>query len=139
MNVLNKTIVNGTMPGQELSTLFQVLDLIRVIIRDYFSRVVSGLGIILNLIFLVILLNKKLKNSIYNFFWSRSFCNLIVCIFGLAYMDFPDVREKRPLYILIHQVYITGFTMRLALLASVLTDCFLILNRLFNLSNRLLD
>ena len=70
MNVSNQTIVNGSMPGQELSALFQDLELIRVIIKDYLSRVVSGLGIFLNIIFLVILLNKKLKNSIYKYFWS---------------------------------------------------------------------
>ena len=128
MNVSNQTIVNGSMPGQELSALFQDLDLIRVIIRDYFSRKVSGLGIFLNLIFLVILLNKKLKNSIYNFFWSRSFCNLIVCIFGLAYMDPLKQKVERPLYLLIHQVYIIGFTIRIVLLASTMTDCLLILN-----------
>ena len=136
MNVLNQTIVNGTMPGQELSALFQDLDLIILIIRDYFSRIVSGLGIFLNLIFLVILLSKKLKNSIYSYLWSRSFCNLIVCIFGLVYMDPPDQRLDRPLYLQIHQVIISGFTIRTVLLASAITDCLLILNRYFNLSNR---
>ena len=136
MNVTNQTSVNGSMSILELSVLCQDLDQIREVLRDYVSRVVSGLGIFLNLIFLRLLLNKKLKNSIYNYLWSRSFCNTIVCIFGLAYMDAPVQKVERPLYLLIHELYIIGFTLRIALLASAFTDCLLILNRYFNLSNK---
>ena len=49
------------------------------IIENYFIRLVGAIGVVFNIFFAVILLNKSLKHKIYNFLWCRAVCYLTLC------------------------------------------------------------
>ncbi len=136
MNFENLTAANNSVQAVESGLLYQYLDQIRFILENYVNRAISGTGILLNLFFLCTLLNKKLKHKIYNFFWARSFCNLVVCIFGLTFFNFASEFEPLPLYMMIFRLYINGPTIRAAFLASTISDILLILNRHYCLDKK---
>ncbi len=101
----------------------------------YINRIIGGIGIILNILFVVLLTNKKLKHSIYNFLLIRQFVSLITCFlvtfnngscFGCNYST---------LWLAYYSWYNTMF-LRNSLLASFITGNLLILNRYFEIIHR---
>ena len=130
MNITNQTT-------DQLSSFYHALDLTTFILENYVCRVVTGLGIIFNMCLLRLLLNKRLTHTMYNYLWSRAFCNMIVCLFGLVYMDFPrQIISQLPYYRLIYQAYMITALIRTAFLASAVSDILLVLNRYFNILNK---
>ncbi len=137
MNLTNLTadkIVLSSIPSYGL--FYQVLDQITLILLNYLGRVISGFGILLNTFFLFLLLKKCFKNQIYNYFWSRAFCNLIASIFGVIFVQFPLELMTYEKYTLIHQLYISGFGTRAVLMASSVSDILLIVNRYYSMTER---
>ena len=56
------------------------------IIDNYLIGTAGGGGVHFNLLFSILLLNKQLKHRIYNYFWCRTICNLIVCLLASGYV-----------------------------------------------------
>ncbi len=85
---ISYTIVNISQEinTANMTTSFLALIQISNIIENYIIRFISITGMILNFISLAILLNKDLNHFIYNYIWSRFFCNLIVCATGAGYV-----------------------------------------------------
>lgn len=106
------------------------------LINDYANCIVSIVGTVLNLFTLLLLTNNAFKHKFYDFLRCRCFCNLIVCAFGIVYVDVfcrgcPVNYARLLLYSnLVH------IPLRMAFLASAISDVLLIINRLSMLFNR---
>ncbi len=119
--------------NDELGPLYQSLDQIKFILENYVNRTISGVGIVLNSFFLFVLINKALnKKKVYNCLWTCTFCNLIVCVYGVAYLQQPEQLYPVPLYELIYRMC-TSITIRVAFLASLLSKILLVLERYYRL------
>lgn len=84
---MNISSLNGTNNGTSFIVL--ALDLAREIVIDYGTRVVSIIGIFVNLLGLLVLRNKDLEEKFYDCLYWRCFCNLVVCMFGSLHSQFP--------------------------------------------------
>jgi len=102
----------------------------------YINRIIGFLGVILNLLGLLIMLNKTLIHPIYNFTWGRTFCNWFVCLFGCGWVKTLDLYQSGDYYERFYQVYIFGIPRRIAFFASSISDLMLILNRYFVITER---
>jgi hypothetical protein len=131
--VLEKNVTSSL---EEIPALYYNISEITYILLNYVNRFVSGSGFFLNLIFLRILLDRSLKNTLYNYLWTRSFTNFIVCFLGAGRMKWPDQYSKKSLYQLIYGIYISGLALRIALFASSLSDVLLVINRNSNIVKR---
>jgi hypothetical protein len=56
-----------------------------LILDNYTSRIVGGIGILMNLFFVLLLSRRTLKHKIYDFLWCRQITSLITCIPVTAY------------------------------------------------------
>ncbi|MFT4802063.1 MAG: hypothetical protein ACI93N_001838 [Flavobacteriaceae bacterium] len=106
------------------------------LLETYINRVICGIGIILNLFFLCVLYKPKIIYKISSYLWCRTFCNLIVCILGVAFTDYYH-EEKRigSLAFFEHEVFIIATLIRIAFMASILSDILVILNKFLMLLN----
>lgn len=106
------------------------LDLAREIIANYGTRGISGFGLLVNLVGLLVLRNKRLEEKFYDFLFCRCFCNLIVCLFGSFY-NRPACPKCPTNYILACvQIFLYQPWSGIALLASLISDVLLIFSRL---------
>jgi len=137
MNLTNLTSDNiGLKSIPPYGLFYQVLDQTKFFLLNYLGRVIYGFGILLNAFFLFLLLKKCFKNPIYNYFWSRAFCNLMASIFGVIYVQFPTELMVYEKYSLIHHFYISGSTTRAVFLASSVSDILLIVNRYYSMTEK---
>ncbi len=97
----------------------------------YINRIIGFLGVILNSLGILIMLNKTLIHPIYNFTWGRTFCNWLVCLLGCGWVQTLHFDKPGGYYQKIYQVYIFGFSLRMTFFASSISDLILILNRYF--------
>ena len=106
------------------------------ILETYVIRVAGGIGVLLNALYFKILLDKRLKHKIYDFFLCRVLCSAIVCLFGVGNISKCFTCESDSYWFLIYQYYISGIGIRMALFASLISDIFLILNRYLQMTKR---
>jgi len=97
---------------------------------------IGFLGVILNSLGLVIMLNKTLIHPMYNFTWGRTFCNWLVCLLGCGWVQTLNYDQPGAYYKKVYQAYIFGYPMRIAFCASSISDLMLILNRYFVITER---
>ena len=84
MNFINQSTPNGaTTDVGSISDNYLALDQATVIIREYVNRVICGCGILLNIGFQSVLLDKRLRFRAYSYLWARTVCNLLVCLIGV--------------------------------------------------------
>jgi hypothetical protein len=102
----------------------------------YTNRIIGFIGLILNSMGLVIMLNRTLIHPMYNFTWGRTFCNWIVCLFDCGWVQTLDFDKPGDYYERLYQVYIFGIPIRIAFFASSISDLILILNRYFVITER---
>ncbi len=100
------------------------------IMENYIVRVISGIGILLNILSLIVIIDKRFKHSNYSHLWCRTFCNLIVCIFGVFYLNFNSMASEQSYEYLFVSLYVINIPMRTSFLASAFSEITLILNRL---------
>ncbi len=120
MNSLNNTRQDNEYHWTEYTT---------DIVESYLIRIVGAIGVVFNVFFAVILLNRSLKHKIYNFLWCRAVCNLSVCILSAGFVKKCFVCEYDSYEFLFYQYYISTINSRVFSLASLMSDLFLILNR----------
>lgn len=106
------------------------------LINNYAICVVSIVGTVLNLFTLLLLANNSFKHKFYDFLRCRCLCNLVVCAFGIAYVD-VFCRECPVNYVrlLLYSVLV-HIPVRMAFLASAISDVLLIINRLLMLYDK---
>ena len=98
-------------------------------------RSIGLIGVIFNAFTLFILKNQRLKHNMYTFLWLRAFCNMIVCMFAIGWVDIKFLKSGSSLnhpdtYLnKLYMLFIFGIPVRMALFASAISDLFLILNR----------
>ena len=138
MNLISQSIVNGSADDVELSTggIYLSIDQCTYIIRQYGNRVICGCGVLLNLFFQSVLLDKRLNFRAYSYLWSRAFCNLMVCLIGAFQWEVPIIGLKYKLSEIIHKFFVTNAILRIFFCASAYSDVLLILNRFWMLKNR---
>ncbi len=99
------------------------------IVESYLIRIVGAIGVVFNVFFAVMLLNRSLKHKIYNFLWCRAVCNLSVCLLSAGFVKKCFVCEYDSYEFLFYQYYISTINSRVFSLASLISDLLLILNR----------
>lgn len=130
---MNITSLNDT---SSTSEIVMALDLARIIVSNYGSRGISMVGIFVNLFGLLVLRNKHLEEKFYDCLFCRCFCNLVVCLFG-SFHHRPSCMMCPNNFLF--EVYQRSFYYpwsRIALMASIICDILLILNRLVMLFNK---
>ena len=100
-----------------------------MILDIYVIRIVGALGIFFNIFNLVLLLHKSLKHSIYNFFWSRCFFNLVVCIFACGSPVLICLNDEYEYLYIFYRVYISRTLLEAFLIISAVSDLLLIVSR----------
>ena len=119
-----------------------IFDSIAYIIGYYMITAISAIGLVINTFTLKVLSSPKLKHSIYNYFWCRSFCDLLVCAIGVTYLYNSCVNceelNKLTYSFQFYRYYFLFLPMRILFLASSLAEIYLLLNRcliLYNIEN----
>jgi len=102
----------------------------------YINRIIGFLGVILNSLEILIMLNKTLIHPIYNFTWGRTFCNWLVCFLGSGWVKTLNYDQPGGYYQKVYQGYIFGLPLRMAFFASLISDLMLILNRYYVITER---
>lgn len=127
---------NGTSSGliASLTSAKDTLD-------TYPFRIVSGVGVIFNYYTLYALNRYRRRYKFHDFFICRCFCNLVVCFLALFYkQDLPGLvlcsECKMDYWILFFQSYLAMILIRVALMASAISDILLINNRIALLYNK---
>jgi len=92
---------------------------------------IGFLGVILNLLGILMMLNKTLIHPMYNFTWCRTFCNWLVCFLGCGWVQTLDYDQPGGFYQRAYGLYVFGIFIRIAFFASSISDLILILNRYF--------
>ena len=117
------------------SHIFLVLNKVSDIIGIYFITVITSIGCICNFMFLILVSHKSLKHKFYDCLWTKAFCDLIVSIIGIGYLNNACVEciKDRTYWALFYNLYMIKIPLRIALVASTYTEIYLILNRLISL------
>jgi len=102
----------------------------------YMNRMIGFLGVILNSLGILIMLNKTLIHPMYNFTWGRTFCDLLVCFLGCGWVQTLNYDQPGGYYQRAYGLYIFGIPIRIAFFASSISDVMLILNRYFVITER---
>ncbi len=99
-----------------------------IFIYIYVNRSVGLIGILGNLMFLIILTNKKLKHKIYDFLLVRQITHIIFCVVITMFIDncFDCQRESTWFT---YYAWFISCTVRTSLLAAFISDIILSLNR----------
>jgi len=102
------------------------------ILDIYVNRALGGLGVLVNLFFVILLSHRTLKHKIYDFLWCRQFINLIACLPLAASNGFCFTCDFNSAW-LIYYTWFNGVTIRAFSLASFISDILLISNRFFEI------
>ena len=111
----------------------------RNFLHKYAISITSITGIVLNLLTLLLLLNKRFKSKFYDFLRCRCFWNLVVCVYGSFYIDYFAVYCEKCLFDywpLVTYTFAVHIPLRIFWSASFIAEILLILNRLCLLSNK---
>lgn len=99
-------------------------------ISEYGITVVSAIGIVLQTATIIFFSSSWFEHKFYDFLQCRSICNLIVCLFGIFHRPVFCLNCTTDYSRLIFDVYLIDMPIRVAFLASAISDNLLILNRL---------
>jgi len=106
------------------------------IIDRYLSRITGGLGVLLNFLFAIMLLHKDLKHKIYDFYWCRCICNLMVSLLVTGYVTNCFSCSYESYWSAIYGWYILTMNLRVFSLSSFISDIFLVLNRFCEITKK---
>ena len=114
MNFINQSTPNGaTTDVGSISDNYLALDQATVIIREYVNRVICGCGILLNIGFQSVLLDKRLRFRAYSYLWARTVCNLLVSLIGVFQLEPPIIGSKYKLNEMVLKNYVTNIFLRI--------------------------
>jgi len=102
----------------------------------HITRIASSVGVILNLLGLKIMLNPRLIHRLYNFIWSRTFCNLLVCFLGSILVDPIEFYKPKTYYQNFFGLYFVIIVGRMVMTSSSISDVILILNRFYVIDDK---
>lgn len=123
MNITSLTGTNTT------NALVLALDLAQEIIINS-SRILSIIGIFVNLFGLLVLRNERLVEKFYGCLFCRCVCNLVVCLFGSIHYKRVLMESPMNYSLALYHAYFYFPLTRIAFMASINCDMLLILNRL---------
>lgn len=127
---------NQTIEQNEGETVLQ-LRRAKDIVTQYGIHGVSGIGSLINIATIMVLTNRKFMHNFYDFLRCRCACNLVVCLCGIFFHEIPDLDTHTEEYLSLIFIWFAFFIpMRIALLASFISDNLLIVNRLATLYDR---
>jgi len=101
--------------------------------KTYAIRVIGLCGTVLNTLLALLLFSRHLQHSIYNFLWARTVFNLILSLLVTTYAGSCLTCEFKSNHFGAYGYYISQVPLRVALLASLISDVLLILNRFFEI------
>lgn len=108
-------------------------------VADHLERgvhVVSGIGTLFNIVTILLLTNRNFNLKFYDFLRCRSICNLAVCLVGIFLSEIPLEHEILNYWSLVSTWFVINVPMRIAFIASAISDNLIILSRLLNLYNK---
>lgn len=130
---MNISCLNGT---NTTSEIVLALDLARDLLINYGARAISMFGILVNIFGILVLQNRQLHEKFYHCLFFRCFCNMVVCLFGSLHSGRPCMECQSDYTLTGLQMYLFYPWSRMALIASIICDILLILNRLLLLFNK---
>jgi len=125
-NVSNSTVVTPVYPWAVQG--IYILDSI-------VSRSIGGVGILVNLFFVLTLSHRTLRHKIYDFLWCRQFTNLLTCLSVAASNGFCFDCDYNSEW-LAYYIWYISIAIRVSSLASFISDILLILNRYFEVCQK---
>jgi hypothetical protein len=105
------------------------------ILDNIVSRSIGGIGILVNLFFVIIISHRTLRHKIYDFLWCRQFTNLLTCLSVAASYGFCFGCEYDSEWLPYYTWYIV-IAIRGLLLASFISDILLMSNRYFEVCQK---
>ncbi len=125
-NISNSTLVEPVYPWAVQGTY---------ILDNMFSRTIAGIGILVNLCFVILLSHRALRHKIYDFLWCRQLISLLTCLsiaasYGFCFDCHYDSEW------LAYYTWYTALTVRVSSLASFISDLLLIFNRYFEVCRK---
>ncbi len=102
----------------------------------YVIRLIGFLGVLLNSLGLIVMLNKTLLHPMYKFTWCRTICNALVCFFACGIAKTIDFDLPGTYFQKVFQTYLIALPLRMAYFSSTISDFILILNRFFVITER---
>ncbi len=126
LNVSNSTLVEPFYPWGVQG--IYILD-------NIVSRSIGGIGILVNLCFVIILNHRTLRHKIYDFLWCRQFTSLLTCLSVAASYGFCFDCEYDSERLAYYSLYI-ALAIRGLSLASFISDLLLIFNRYFKICRK---
>ena len=107
------------------------------ILVDYGIRGISGVGTLINVITILVLLQKVFKGKFYDFLRCRCVCNCVICSICVFYRNDGILEGAEEVYVRIWiSWYVFAIALRIALLAAFIADNLIVLNRLANLYDK---
>jgi hypothetical protein len=126
LNVSNSTLVVPVYPWAVQGTY---------ILDNIVSRSIGGIGILVNLFFVIILSHRNLRHKVYDFLWCRQFTSLLTCLSVAASNGFCFDCEYDSERLAYYSLYI-ALAIRGLSLASFISDLLLIFNRYFKICRK---
>ena len=83
---MDRILLNSTL-NDTPSNFYTTLDKISDSIGQYFIMIISIIGFVINMMMLILLHNLKHKEKSYDHLWFKSFCDFMVCLFGIGYLN----------------------------------------------------
>jgi hypothetical protein len=105
------------------------------ILDNIVNRSIGGIGILVNLCFVIILSHRTLRHKIYDFLWCRQFTSLLTCLSIAASYGFCNDCEYGSEWLAYYAWYI-ALTIRGFSLASLISDILLIFDRYFEVCQK---
>ena len=139
MKNMTNSSLNLDMVLSQSESFFELDEILRQainVVRFYIIPTIAGIGLITNVSFLIVLLNKRLKHRIYQDLWIKTFCDLIVCISSLGYINIGCrfcKKENIEYWKAVYDVRILYSAIIISATASTYAEIYLIINRCINL------
>ncbi len=105
------------------------------IFDNFVSKSIGGIGILINICFVIILSHRTLRHKIYDFLWCRQFTNLLTCLSVAASYGFCFGCEYDSEWLPYYSWYIV-IAIRAFSLASFISDILLMFNRYFEVCQK---
>jgi len=122
-NLSNSTLVVPVYPWAVQGSY--ILDII-------INRSIGGIGILVNLFFVILLSHRNLHHKIYDFLWCRQFTSLLTCLFETASYRSCFACKYNSEWLAYYSWY-TQNIVRAFLLSSLISDLLLIYTRYFEI------
>ncbi len=136
MTSLNTSNFSNSTNMPALPIEVMILSEINSAIKMYVLRIISGFGIALNILSMIICFNKKLTNHFYSLLWCRSLINGAVCLFGVSFLQLSAPPVPQSYALAFATVFIINLPMRITFFVSAVSELLLIMNRLYVIENK---